>query len=315
MGTDSELGQTLQVPYFYNLAPNRDVTVSPLFTTQAGTVLFGEVRDLQTWGRTIVSGSITNTNEGETSTGSATGEGLRGHLDGTGRYTVDPMTRAGFDGAWTSDKTYLRRYSISNASITEQPCLCSSGSTIATITASTPGPSRACGPPTTRIPFPFALPLAEANLVSDRMRWGSQWTLDSNVLVLTRTGGRDVRRLSNEVGWDVPQVGEWGDLRRYRLSLRGDIYNVEGSVDDPDVGGGGDQIVGARPAARHGGLEPAAGTAVTGALAARADPACQPQHRADRRRQQRVHPQRGQHRLRVRRDQRLSCPAASPAST
>ena len=53
-----------------------------------------------------------------------------------------------------------------------------------------------------------------------------------------------MRRVSNEVGWEVPQVGQWGDLRRYRLSVRGDVYNVQGSVDDPDVGGGSTKSAG-----------------------------------------------------------------------
>ena len=240
VGTDSELGQTLQTPFFINLAPNRDITLSPLFTTDAGTVLFAEGRSLETFGRTIVSGSITNTEAGETSTGEVTGEGLRGHLQGTGRYTLDAKHRAGFDGFWTSDKTYLRRYSITNANILENHAFLErfDNRDYYGLNAWAFQGLRATDNQDT---IPVALPLADAHLVSDRMRWGSQYTLDSNVLALTRTGGRDVRRVSNEVGWEVPQVGEWGDLRRYRLSLRNDLYYTEGSVTDPDVGGEGHQ--------------------------------------------------------------------------
>lgn len=237
VGTDSELGQTLQVPLFINLAPNRDITLSPLFTTNAGTVMFAEGRSLETFGRTIVSGSITNTDEFETADGTPTGQGPRGHLRGTGRYTLTDNDRAGFDGYWTSDKTYLRRYSISNASILENHAYLEHFDNRDYYGANAFA-FQGLRDTDNQDTIPFALPLAEAHLVSDRMRWGSQYTLDSNVLALTRTGGRDVRRVSNEVGWEVPQVGQWGDLRRYRLSVRGDIYNVQGSVDDPDVGGG-----------------------------------------------------------------------------
>jgi LPS-assembly protein len=243
VGTDSELGQTLQVPYFLNLAPNRDITLAPLFTTEGGTVLFAEGRDLETWGRTTVRGSITHTDEYQSSTGEATGQGLRGHLQGTGRYSIDDMHRAGFDGYWTSDKTYLRRYNISNTSILNNHAYIERfddrdyyGLNAWAFQGLRESDDQDI--------IPVALPLAEAHVESGRMRWGSQWTLDSNLLMLTRTGGRDVRRLVNEVGWEVPQVGPWGDLRRLRLSMRGDIYDVIGDPQDESVGGGGDDTTG-----------------------------------------------------------------------
>lgn len=243
IGTDSELGQTLQVPYFINLAPNRDITLSPLFTTQGGTVMFAEGRSLETFGRTIVRGSITHTDEYQSSTGEATGEGLRGHLQGTGRYTLDDKHTAGFDGYWTSDKTYLRRYSISNANILNNHAYLERFDD-RDYYGLNAWAFQGLRDDDDQDVIPVALPLAEAHLEGNRMRWGSNMTLDSNILMLTRTGGRDVRRVSNEVGWEVPQVGPWGDLRRLRLSMRGDLYDVLGDPEDPSVGGGGSDITG-----------------------------------------------------------------------
>lgn len=237
VGTDSELGQTLQVPFFINLAPNRDITLSPLFTTQGGTVMFAEGRSLETFGRTILRGSITRTDEYQSSTGEATGEGLRGHFQGSGAYVLDPKHRAGFEGYWTSDKTYLRRYSIANANILTNHAYLErfDDRDYYGLNAWAFQGLRA---EDDQDLIPVALPFADAHLVSDRMRWGSQLTMDANALVLTRTKGRDVRRLSNEVGWEVPQVGEWGDLRRFRLSLRGDLYDVLGDPQNEDIGSG-----------------------------------------------------------------------------
>jgi LPS-assembly protein len=237
VGTDSELGQTFQIPYFFNIAPNRDLTLAPLFTTNAGTVLFAEGRDLETWGRTQLRGSIVYADEFESDSGNTTGEGVRGHIDGIGRYTIGSLNRAGFDVQYASDKTYQRLYGISTRNINENHAWLERFDTrdYYGLNAWAFQGLRASDDQDV---IPYALPLAEANLVSDPMQWGSHWTLYSNVLSLTRTQGRDVRRFSTEGGWEVPQVGQMGDLRRLRLSLRGDVYDTQGDPEDESVGSG-----------------------------------------------------------------------------
>jgi LPS-assembly protein len=76
---------------------------------------------------------------------------------------------------------------------------------------------------------PIVLPLAESRIVSEPMRWGSHWTLDSSVLALTRPEGLDTRRLSSRAAWEVPAIGRFGELYRIEASLRGDAYYTEGN--------------------------------------------------------------------------------------
>jgi LPS-assembly protein len=238
-GTDSELGTTVQIPYFINLAPNRDLTLAPLFTSKSGTALFAEARDLETWGRTTMRGSVAYTEQFESDNNQSRGDGPRGHVDGIGRYTIDERHFAGFQAQWASDKTYQRLFGISSRNINTNEAYLEriENRDYWGLNALAFQGLRAEDDQDT---IPFALPLAESRLVSDRWRWGSQWTLDSNVLLLARTQGRDVRRFSTEGGWELPQVGPWGDLRRLRLSLRGDLYDVRGDPQDETVGSGGD---------------------------------------------------------------------------
>ena len=42
--SSSELGQQVEVPYFFNLAPNRDLTLAPIFTTKERVALQAEYR-------------------------------------------------------------------------------------------------------------------------------------------------------------------------------------------------------------------------------------------------------------------------------
>ena len=58
-GGSSLLGTTIQIPYFFNLAPNRDATFSPIFTSGEGVVLTGEYRQRIESGKFSLSGSVT----------------------------------------------------------------------------------------------------------------------------------------------------------------------------------------------------------------------------------------------------------------
>jgi LPS-assembly protein len=60
------------------------------------------------------------------------------------------------------------------------------------------------------------------------------------LLALTRTRGLDTRRLSLDGGWELPYVGELGDLYNLRLSLRGDAYQTEGNPQNFSSEGGTD---------------------------------------------------------------------------
>jgi LPS-assembly protein len=239
IGSDSELGFTLFTPFFVNLAPNYDVTVAPLLTTNAGPVLFGEARALERFGTANLTGSITYTDEFKSSTGEATGDGLRGHLRGRGLARLTDKDQIGAEGFWTSDKTYLRRYSISNANILTSRGYFEriDGRDYYGVNALAFQGLRSTDD---QDQIPFALPLAESHMVSQPLRWGSHWTLDSNLLLLSRTQGRDVRRVSSEAGWEVPHVDASGGLYRLRLSLRGDGYYVLGDPQDQSVGSGSD---------------------------------------------------------------------------
>jgi LPS-assembly protein len=239
-GSDSELGLTLRTPYFWTLGPNRDVTFAPLFTTSAGVVLAGEVRDLETFGLTTLGGSITQTEKAADNGTTQGGKELRGNLEGSGRYDLSERDRAGFDLDWASDKTYLRRYNISNANILENRAYLERieeldyyGLTALAFQGLREEDKQEL--------IPFALPFAQTRLRSGRWNWGSHWSLDASALALTRTNGRDVQRLSGQLGWDLPWMGPIGDVWNLRLSMRSDLYNTVGTDTEVDPNGSGNE--------------------------------------------------------------------------
>ena len=247
VGTDSQLGFTLETPFFIDLAPNRDLTLVPLFTSDAGVFLSGEYRDLQTFGLTELGGGITYTDpyqrrnaDGETE--SASGNEVRGFVEGRGRYVLSELDRAGFDLNLASDNTVLERYNISNADVLrnhayverfrERDYLALNGYGFQTLREGDDQDT-----------IPIVLPLAESKLYSGRLLWGSQADWTTNILGLTRDEGLDTRRFSTELGWHLPWIGRFGDVWSLRLATRGDVYNTDGNP-ETFSGDGGDNTAG-----------------------------------------------------------------------
>lgn len=239
IGTDSQLGFTLETPFFINLAPNRDVTLAPLFTTDAGILLAGEYRDLQTFGLTELGGGITYTDpyqrrnaDGETS--SAGSDEVRGFVEGRGRYVLSERDRAGFDLNLASDNTVLDRYNISNADVLRNNAYIERFDGRDYLALNTYG-FQTLREGDDQDTIPIVLPLAESKLYSGRLLWGSQADWTTSLLGLTRDKGLDTRRFSSGVGWELPWIGQIGDVWSLRLASRADVYNTDG---DPQTGSG-----------------------------------------------------------------------------
>ncbi len=106
----SQLGLTIEVPYYFNLAPYRDVTFAPIFTSKEGVVLTGEYRERTHNGAFEFSGSVTGPRRRGNNGERVGGREIRGHIDGSGQFNVSNTWRWGFQLERASDDTYLRRY-------------------------------------------------------------------------------------------------------------------------------------------------------------------------------------------------------------
>lgn len=228
IGSRSELGLFAQVPYYYVLAPNRDVTLAPVFYSEAEPVLVAELRDLQRAGMTQLSGSLTYTDAYQANAAlPPDGQEVRGHIRGSGRYALGPDGAAGFELFLASDPTYLDRYNFSDEDVLQNRAY------FERIWERNYWGLNAYGfqglrPEDDQSLIPVALPLAEASLRSTPDALGAMWTLDANLLALTRGEGLDSRRASLRGGYELPWTGSFGDLWRLGASLRGDIYYTDG---------------------------------------------------------------------------------------
>ena len=229
-GNRSQLGFTLETPYYFDIAPNRDATLAPIFTTDEGVVLSGEYRQRTGSGQFQLAGSITRPKQRGNFGEIVGGRDIRGHVTGVGLFDIDRTWRWGFDVERSTDDTYLRRYGFNFEDTLTTNLFVEGfrGRNYAALNAySFQGLRRNDDPGDT----PLIAPIAEYSFISDPGRHGDSYTLDVNFMELVRTDGTGSRRFSIDGGWRLPYIGPLGDLYSLTASLRGDAYWVNDVVD------------------------------------------------------------------------------------
>lgn len=217
-GSSSTLGGIFQVPYFYALSPQEDLTLTPMLTTNEGLVLAAEHRRLFRNGRTDTEISLTRDSR----------QDVLGHIEATGRFDLSDSWRAGYQVERSSTDTYLRRYRFNTDDnrpwLTTRPYAerFSADSYLLTEAFAFQGLRLRDDPGQS----PIVLPAVQYSYVGDRDWYGGSWSLDTSALALTRGEGTDTRRLSVEGGWHRPLLTSGGHMYTVGFSLRGDGYYV-----------------------------------------------------------------------------------------
>ena len=230
-GSSTQLGLKLETPYYFAPRPDLDATFSPLFTSKEGVVLGGEYRQRFQTGRIEVGGSITRGRRRDENNAEIGGREIRGHLQTSGRFAIDPTWRWGFDAERSTDDTYLRRYDLSGADTLTSNAFAEGfrGRTYASVNAyAFQGLREEDDPGDT----PIIVPEIDYHFVGEPRRFGGRFTIDANALILERSDSTDSRRLSLGAGWHLPHIAPRGDIYELRASLRGDLYQAD-DVGDP----------------------------------------------------------------------------------
>ena len=237
LGTGSALGFHVTQPYFWAIAPDKDLTLRPMVTTNAGDLLDGEYRQAWGFGHLDIDGSIeagdvqvqTNPLDVPKTTDSATP--IRGHLSGTGTFDLDKNWRTGFDVARVSDQAYLLKYHLPYDFPRPTNFLTSQ------VYAENFGP-RSYGN-ISAYSFqslnslvgdgiqPIIAPVATYDWTSPADPIGGRLELTGNVLNLERHSGADIRRVATKTEWRLPFDGPLGDRYQFSMSLRADGYDSD----------------------------------------------------------------------------------------
>ncbi len=228
IGNSSDLGTIIQTPYFLNISPHEDATITPILMTAETPILSAEYRNRLNNGAVDVSGSVTANSDDDGDFGTEKGSyGIRGHIESEGRFDINQAWRWGFDGNWTSDDTYMRRYGFGGPSTLESRLFTESFKNRSYFSASAIR-FQGLQAEDDSGQIPLILPLVDFNYVGQKDRLGGNTNFDFNFLALTRDDGTDTRRVSARSMWQRPFAGALGDVYNVSFGLNTDVYHVNG---------------------------------------------------------------------------------------
>jgi LPS-assembly protein len=237
----TNLGFNAQYPYYINISPDKDATITPWFTSEEGLVGLGEYRQLLDDGYINFSGSITNPPKRNEFTGDLIGGNeIRGHFFTRGEGVINEDWRWGFDVNRTTDDTYLRRYRFGFfetlpsrlyvENVDERDYMVLESLTFQRLDGQILQENE-----------PYILPNAQMQLNTEPMWHNSRASLDASSFTLMRRRGTDVRRISAAANVTLPHVTDGGHVFTAETGVRTDLYDTSNikrgnqSVDETTV--------------------------------------------------------------------------------
>lgn len=223
----SNLGASVRAPYYFNIAPNQDATITPWLTSEEGPVLLGEYRKLTEDGQFSFRGSATYPEARDNTTGQMTdGREFRGHIFADGQSRINDEWQWGFNINRASDDTYLRRYDFGNfetllsrgyaEQVDGRNHMMLEGLTFQRLDQVSDQDRD-----------PFVIPSLHVHRETDPLAFQGRVTFDANALALGRQEGEQYRRVSASTSYRVPYVTEGGHIFAADIGVRGDAYDQE----------------------------------------------------------------------------------------
>ncbi|MBN8807462.1 MAG: LPS-assembly protein LptD [Sphingomonas sp.] len=212
-------------PYYIRLAPNRGLIVAPHIYSKVAPMLQGSFEALTDKGayRIIGYATVSPRNDFLNPTGPNT-TAFRGYIDGIGKFQLDPNWSITGSLRLTTDRTFLRRYDISNddrlrstASLERIDANSYLGITGWYVESLRLGDNQRLQP--------IALPEIDYRRRIDDVL-GGRVALQLNTLAITRPAGQDTQRAFASARWDLRRITPWGQEVTLTAYARGDVYNA-----------------------------------------------------------------------------------------
>lgn len=226
---DSTNGVAVSVPYYFNIAPNQDATVTAQVFTEVAPLISGTFRNLDEKGAFQITGYGTYSSRvptGVTGPLPDAEKDFRGYFATSGRFVLDENWTISQSARIASDRTFLRRYDISDDDslrstinverIDESSYFSLAGWAFQTLRA---------GDPQSQVPV--ALPVIDYRKRFADPVLGGRTQIQLNSLAIGRAGGQDTQRAFASARWDLRRLTSMGQEIILTGFARGDVYNSE----------------------------------------------------------------------------------------
>ena len=227
-------GLEIALPYYWKIAQNRDLTISPHVYTDVLPMLEARYRNLAAEGAFQVAGYATygrrrpiNPLPGTIDDGN---EDIRGYLEANGRFQFTPYWSLSGSGRIATDDTFLRRYDITRDDrlrstiegerIGEKSYFSVAGWAVQDLRQTADAGQQ-----------PIALPAIDWRLRMDDPLLGGRISFQANSLGILRTDGQDTQRAFVGAEWDLRRITALGQELTLTALVRGDAYHSDENFD------------------------------------------------------------------------------------
>ncbi len=221
-------GFEVALPYYWQMAPNRDLTITPHVYTNVLPMAQAQYRQLGSAGAFQVTGYLTDSRRTSPSVldpNPDSDDAVRAYLDADGQFQLGPRWTITGSARIVTDKTFLRRYDISSDDrlrnvlkaerIDDDSYLSIAGWVFQSLRV---GEKQARSP--------IALPALDyRRRIADPLL-GGVFQLEANSLAITRTGGQDTQRAFAGARWDLTRLTPFGQQVTFTAYSRADVYHT-----------------------------------------------------------------------------------------
>lgn len=229
-GHSNELGTTVEVPYYFALAPNYDFTFSPVYTERRGVLWKGQWRHRTKNGRYSL--DLAGIDETENDPLAPGNPDFRGSIKTAGDFKLNQKWDFGWDVTVESDDTFRRFYKldsilsterVSQVNLTQQSDRSYFDTSLYHFGALTFADTSTAE---SRVH-----PVIDYNYVAADPVLGGELAFNANVLSLSRENGADNNHVVGELKWRKQFTSRNGQVITPFASLRGDAYQVSNVID------------------------------------------------------------------------------------
>ncbi len=227
-------GFEVALPYYWHIAPNRDLTVTPHAYTGTLPAIEARYRQLNSFGAFQVGGFLaySQVENADLTPTPNSGRKLRGYFEANGKAQLDPYWSITAFLRAATDKTVTRRYDITrddrlrnfvNAErISPDSYISIAGWAFEGLRVDD-----------VQKQIPIALPAIDAHFLVDEHLTGGRIDLQANSLSILRIEGQDTQRAFASARWDLRRLTPMGQQVTLTAYARADVYHTQNAAETP----------------------------------------------------------------------------------